>query len=102
MHCLEAALAAAPSCSSSIASSLVLSFESTDLLDHVIFVIGDRTGGDRWRARAIPACTAGSRYSRRRARLRSVISTGIDYTGRIKAYAVVDLRCWTRIRLATR
>ena len=35
-------------------------------------------GGDRWRARAIPGCTAESRCSRRRARSRSATSTRIS------------------------
>ena len=77
-HCLEAALFAATVLEQHGYPPLVMSFESIDELDHVIFVYQDGAGavaGDRSRGRAIRACTGASRSSRRRARSPRAIST---------------------------
>ena len=74
-HCLEAALFAAVVLEQHGYPPLVLSFESIDQLDHVIFVYRQRReDGDRSPGRAIRACTDASRSSRRRARWRSATS----------------------------
>ena len=65
-HCLEAALSAAVILEQHGYPPLVLSFESIDELDHVIFVYKRRPVGDRSRGRAIPVCTGGARCSRHR------------------------------------
>ena len=102
MHCLEAALAAAV-VSSSIASALVLSFESTDLLDHVIFVYrGPHGWGSVARSRDPGLHGRKPVFATPRALALSYFDGYIDYTGRIKAYAVVDLRVLGPARLATR
>ena len=74
-HCLEAALAAAVILEQHGFPPLVLSFESIDELDHVLFVYRETGAGAQLRARAIQACTAASRCSRQRGRWRSVTST---------------------------
>ena len=92
-HCLEAALAAAVVLEQHRFPPLVLSFESIDLLDHVIFVY---RGPDGWGsvARSRDPGLHGRRpmFSTPRALALSYFEGYIDFTGRIKAYAVVDLR----------
>ena len=104
-HCLEAALAAAVILEQHRYPPLVLSFESIDLLDHVIFVY---RGPDGWGsvARSRDPGLHGRKpvFATPRALALSYFEGYIDFTGRIKAYAVVDLRVlgtydW---RLATR
>lgn len=72
---------------------LVLSFESVDLLDHVIFVY---RGPDGWGsvARSRDPGLHGRKpvFATPRALALSYFEGYIDYTGRIKGYAVVDLR----------
>jgi hypothetical protein len=92
-HCLEAALAAAVVLEQHRFPPLVLSFESIDLLDHVIFV---HRGPDGWGsvARSRDPGLHGRRpmFATPRALALSYFEGYIDFTGRIKAYAVVDLR----------
>jgi hypothetical protein len=92
-HCLEAALAAAVVLEQHRFPPLVLSFESTDLLDHVIFVY---RGPDGWGsvARSRDPGLHGRKplFATPRALALSYFDGYIDFTGRIKAYAVVDLR----------
>lgn len=92
-HCLEAALAAAVVLEQHRFPPLVLSFESIDLLDHVIFVY---RGPDGWGsvARSRDPGLHGRRpmFATPRALALSYFEGYIDFTGRIKAYAVVDLR----------
>jgi hypothetical protein len=91
-HCLEAALAAAVILEQHGYPPLVLSFESIDDLDHVIFVY--RRKG-RWGsiARSRDPGLHGRRPVFRTARdlALSYVDPYIDDTGRITAYAVVDL-----------
>ena len=92
-HCLEAALAAAVVMEQQCHPPLVLSFESIDELDHVIFVY--RRNG-RWGsiARSRDPGLHGRRpvFATPRALALSYVDPYVDFTGRITGYAVVDLR----------
>jgi hypothetical protein len=92
-HCLEAALSAAVILEQHRYPPLVLSFESIDLLDHVIFVYRTRTGwGSIARSRDPGLHGRRPLYATPRALAQSYFESYVDYTGGIKAYAVVDLR----------
>ena len=92
-HCLEAALAAAVILEQHGYPPLVLSFESIDELDHVLFVY--RQGG-RWGSvgRSRDPGLHGRRpvFATARALALSYVEPYVDYTGRITGYAVADLR----------
>lgn len=92
-HCLEAALAAAVVLEQHGYPPLVLSFESIDELDHVVFVY--RHGG-RWGAiaRSRDPGLHGRKpvFATPRALALSYVDPYVDFTGRITGYAVVDLR----------
>lgn len=92
-HCLEAALFAAVVLEQHGYLPLVLSFESIDELDHVIFVYRAR---GRWGsvARSRDPGLHGRRpvFATPRALARSYVDSYVDYTGRVTGYAVVDLR----------
>ena len=92
-HCLEAALAAAVILEPHGYPPLVLSFESIDNLDHVLFIY-QRNG--RWGsvARSRDPGLHGRKPVFRTPRdlALSYVDTYIDFTGRITGYAVVDLR----------
>ena len=92
-HCLEAALSAAVILEQHGYPPLVLSFESIDLLDHVIFVYRTASGWGSV-ARSRDPGLQGRRpvFATPRALALSYVEGYIDFTGRIKAYAVVDLR----------
>ena len=83
----------------------MLSFESVDLLDHVIFAYrGPRGWGSIARSRDPGLHGRRPVFATPRALALSYFDSYIDLTGRITGYAVVDLRClgvydW---RLATR
>ncbi len=104
-HCLEAVLAAAVLLEQHRYPPLVLSFESVDLLDHVIFAYrGPRGWGSIARSRDPGLHGRRPVFATPRALALSYFDSYIDLTGRITGYAVVDLRClgvydW---RLATR
>jgi hypothetical protein len=91
-HCLEAALAAAVILEQHGYPPLVISFESIDELDHVIFVY--RRGG-RWGsvARSRDPGLHGRRpvFASPRALAASYRDVYVDLTGRLTGYAVVDL-----------
>jgi hypothetical protein len=92
-HCLEAALSAATILEQHGYPPLVLSFESIDLLDHVIFVYRTATGwGSVARSRDPGLHGRKPLFATPRALALSYYEGYIDYTGRVKAYAVVDLR----------
>ena len=92
-HCLEAAVAAAVILEQHGVPPLVLSFESIDLLDHVIFVYRGRRGwGSVARSRDPGLHGRKPVFATPRALALSYFEGYIDFTGRIKAYAVVDLR----------
>lgn len=92
-HCLEAALSAAVILEQHGYPPLVLSFESKDDLDHVIFVF-QRNG--RWGsvARSRDPGLHGRKpvFRTPRALAASYVDTYVDLTGRVEAFAVVDLR----------
>jgi hypothetical protein len=92
-HCLEAALAAAVILEQHGYPPLVLSFESIDALDHVLFVY--RSTG-RWGsiARSRDPGLHGRRpvFRTARALALSYVDPYVDFTGRITGYTVVDLR----------
>ena len=92
-HCLEAALTAAVILEQHRYPPLVLSFESIDLLDHVIFVYrGPRGWGSVARSRDPGLHGRKPVFATPRALALSYFEGYIDFTGGIKAYAVVDLR----------
>ena len=92
-HCLEAALSAATILEQHGYPPLVLSFESIDLLDHVIFVYRAATGwGSVARSRDPGLHGRKPLFATPRALALSYYEGYIDFTGRVKAYAVVDLR----------
>ena len=92
-HCLEATLFAAVVLEQHGYPPLVLSFESIDQLDHVIFVY--RRGG-RWGsvARSRDPGLHGRLpvFATPRALAMSYVDPYVDFTGRVTGYAVVDLR----------
>jgi hypothetical protein len=92
-HCLEAALFAAVVLEAHGYPPLVLSFESIDALDHVLFVY--RQNG-RWGSigRSRDPGLHGRRpvFATARALALSYVDPYVDFTGRITGYAVVDLR----------
>jgi hypothetical protein len=91
-HCLEAALAAAVILEQHGWPPRVLSFESIDELDHVIYVYRER---GRWGsiARSRDPGLHGRRpvFATARALALSYVDPYVDKTGRITGYAVVDL-----------
>jgi len=92
-HCLEAALAAAAILEQHGYPPLLLSFESQDKLDHVLYVF--RQNG-RWGsvARSRDPGLHGRKpvFRSPRALARSYQEPYVDATGRVTAYAVADLR----------
>jgi hypothetical protein len=92
-HCLEAALFAAVVLEQHGYPPLVLSFESIDQLDHVIFVY--RRNG-RWgsvaRSRDPGLHGRKTAFATPRALALSYVDPYIDFTGRVTGYAVADLR----------
>jgi hypothetical protein len=92
-HCLEATLFAAVLLEQHGYPPLVLSFESIDLLDHVIYVY---QRGGKWGsiARSRDPGLHGRKpvFTTARALAASYLEPYIDYTGGVRGYAVVDLR----------
>lgn len=92
-HCLEAALSAAVILEQHQYPPIVLSFESIDLLDHVIFVYRGPGGwGSVARSRDPGLHGRKPVFATPRALALSYFEGYIDFTGRIKAYGVADLR----------
>jgi len=92
-HCLEAALSAAVLLESHGYPPLVLSFESIDRLDHVIFVYRTATGwGSIARSRDPGLHGRRPVFTSPRNLALSYVDPYVDYTGRVTGYAVVDLR----------
>jgi len=92
-HCLEAAISAAAILEQHGLPPLVLSFESVDLLDHVIFVYRTATGwGSVARSRDPGLHGRKPVFRTPRALALSYTEGYVDYTGRIQGYAVEDLR----------
>ena len=92
-HCLEAALAAAVILEQHGCPPLVLSLESIDELDHVMFVYrGSRGWGSVARSRDPGLHGRRPVFASPRALALSYVDPYVDFTGRITGYAVVDLR----------
>jgi hypothetical protein len=92
-HCYEAALAAAVVLEQHGYPPLVLSFESIDLLDHVLFVYRHATGwGAVARSRDPGLHGRKPVFRTPRALALSYVEPYVDFSGRITGYAVVDLR----------
>lgn len=99
-HCLEAALFAATVLEQHGYPPLVISFESIDNLDHVLFVYQRRPSSRS--VKPLWGSVARSRdpglhgrkpvFATPRALARSYLDTYVDLSGRIKAFALVDLR----------
>jgi hypothetical protein len=92
-HCLEGALAAAVILEQHGYPPRVLSFESIDQLDHVIYVY-QRHGlwGSIARSRDPGLHGRKPVFKTARALALSYVDPYVDFTGAVKAYAVVDLR----------
>lgn len=92
-HCLEAALAAAVVMEQHGRPPLLLSFESVDKLDHVIYLFRER---GRWGsiARSRDPGLHGRKpvFRTPRALARSYLDAYVDLTGRLTGFAVADLR----------
>lgn len=92
-HCLEATLAAAVILEQHGYPPRVLSFESIDELDHVIFVYQRRgLWGSVARSRDPGLHGRKPVFRTPRALALSYVEPYVDLTGRITAYAIVDLR----------
>jgi len=92
-HCLEAALFAATVLEQHRYPPLILGFESIDQLDHVIFVYRTGTGwGSVARSRDPGLHGRKPLFTTPRALALSYAEGYVDHTGRIKGYAVLDLR----------
>ena len=92
-HCMEAALAAATILEQHGYPPLVLSFESIDQLDHVLFVYTRRgLWGSVGRSRDPGLHGRRPVFRTARALALSYVEPYIDYHGRITGYTVVDLR----------
>ena len=91
-HCLEAVLFATVVLEQHGYPTLVLSFESIDQLDHVIYLYQQR---GRWGsvARSRDPGLHGRRpvFATPRALALSYVDPYVDFTGRVTGYAVVDL-----------
>lgn len=91
-HCLEAALSAAVILEQHGYPPLLMGFESVDLLDHVIFLFRERTGwGSVARSRDPGLHGRRPVFATPRALALSYVDPYVDYTGRVKGYAVVNL-----------
>ena len=96
-HCLEAALTAAVILEHHGYPPLVMSFESIDELDHVLFVYRrDGRWGSVARSRDPGLHGRKAVFATPRALAVSYADPYVDYTGRITGYVVVDLRVMGR------
>jgi hypothetical protein len=90
-HCMEAALSAAVILEQHGYPPLVMSIESIDLLDHVLFVYKSPTGwGSVARSRDPGLHGRKPVFPTRRALAMSYVDTYVDATGRVRGYAVVN------------
>src|SRR5687767_8282987 len=92
-HCMEAALFAAVVLEQHGYPPLVMSLESQDWLDHVIFVYRENTGwGSVARSRDPGLHGRKPRFRSLRALAKSYYDGYVDYTGRLRGFGVADLR----------
>jgi len=91
-HCMEAAMFAAVVLEQHGYPPLVMSLESQDWLDHVIFIYRERTGwGSVARSRDPGLHGRKPRFRTPRALARSYCDAYVDYTGRVKGFGVANL-----------
>jgi hypothetical protein len=91
-HCMEAALFAAVVLEQHGYPPLVMSLESKDWLDHVIFIYRHRSGwGSVARSRDPGLHGRKPRFGSLRALARSYYDGYVDYTGRLRGFGVADL-----------
>jgi hypothetical protein len=91
-HCMEAALFAAVTLEQHGYPPLVMSLESQDWLDHVIFVYRHDSGwGSVARSRDPGLHGRKPRFKTLRALAKSYYDAYVDYTGRLKGYGVVNV-----------
>jgi hypothetical protein len=91
-HCMEAAMFAAVVLEQHGYPPLVMSLESQDWLDHVIFIYRHRGGwGSIARSRDPGLHGRKPRFQSLRALASSYYDEYVDYTGRIKGYGVVNI-----------
>ena len=91
-HCMEAALFAAVVLEQHGYPPLVMSLESQDNLDHVIFIYRHNTGwGSVARSRDPGLHGRKPRFRSPRALARSYVDSYVDYTGRVKGFGVANL-----------
>lgn len=92
-HCMEAAVSAAVILEQHGYPPLVVSFESADHLDHVIYVYRTATGwGSIARSRDPGLHGRRPVFARPRELALSYCDPYVDYTGYVTGYALVDLR----------
>ena len=92
-HCMEAALFAAVVMEQHGYPPLLMSLESKDWLDHVIFVYRhDRGWGSVARSRDPGLHGRKPRFRSLRALAKSYYDGYVDYTGRLRGFGVADLR----------
>ena len=92
-HCLEAALAAAVILEQHGYPPLLLSFESIDDLDHVIYIYRGETGwGSIGRSRDPGLHGRKPVFRSARDLASSYVDAYVDFTGRVTGYATLDLR----------
>ena len=93
VHCMEAALAAATILEQHGYPPLILSFESIDELDHVLFVYQRRgLWGSIGRSRDPGLHGRKPVFKTARALALTYVEPYVDYSGRVTGYTVVDLR----------
>ncbi len=91
-HCCEAALFAAVVMEQHGYPPLVMSLESQDWLDHVIFIYREKTGwGSVARSRDPGLHGRKPRFRSPRALARSYYDGYVDHSGRLKGFGVADL-----------
>ena len=91
-HCMEAAISAAVILEQRGYPPLVMSLESQDWLDHVIFIYRHPTGwGSVARSRDPGLHGRLPRFRSPRALARSYYDAYVDYTGRLKGFGVANL-----------
>jgi hypothetical protein len=92
-HCMEAAMFAAVVLEQHGYPPLLMSLESKDWLDHVIFVYRHHTGwGSVARSRDPGLHGRKPRFRSLRALAQSYYDGYVDYTGRLRGFGVADLR----------
>jgi hypothetical protein len=91
-HCMEAAMFAAVVLEQHGYPPLVMSLESQDWLDHVIFVYREKTGwGSVARSRDPGLHGRKPRFRSLRALAKSYYDPYVDHTGRVKGFGVANL-----------